>query len=66
MRAYCDVPAHGVAKIEHADVAERDSQVDARLLSKGWFVVRFDIKRDSTWDQQCKELADVFGEGDSL
>ena len=22
MRAYCDVPAHGVAKIEHADVAE--------------------------------------------
>ena len=47
-------------------MAARDAQVESRLLSKGWFVVRFDIKNDSTWDQQCKDLVDVFGEGDTL
>ncbi|GAA4372886.1 DEAD/DEAH box helicase [Nocardioides caricicola] len=58
---YVDGPVH-----EYTDVAARDAQVESRLLSKGWFVVRFDIKNDSTWDQQCKELVDVFGEGDTL
>lgn len=58
---YVDGPVH-----EYSDVAARDAQVESRLLSKGWFVVRFDIKKDSTWDQQCKNLVDVFGEGDTL
>lgn len=58
---YIDGPIH-----EHADVATRDAQVGARLLSKGWLVVRFDIKQDNTWDQQCNELVDVFGQGDTL
>lgn len=58
---YVDGPVH-----EYSDVAARDAQVESRLLSKGWFVVRFDIKNNSTWDQQCKDLVDVFGEGDTL
>ena len=58
---YVDGPVH-----EYADVAARDTQVDARLLSKGWLVTRFDIKQQNTWDQQCKELHDVFGQGDTL
>lgn len=58
---YVDGPVH-----EYADVTTRDAQVTSRLLSKGWFVVRFDVKNSNTWDQQCKDLADVFGEGDNL
>ena len=58
---YVDGPVH-----EYADVAARDAQVESRLLSKGWFVVRFDITNNSAWDQTCKTLVDVFGEGDSL
>jgi hypothetical protein len=58
---YVDGPIH-----EHTDIATRDSQVNARLMSKGWLVVRFDIKNDSMWDQQCTDLVDVFGQGDTL
>jgi superfamily II DNA/RNA helicase/very-short-patch-repair endonuclease len=58
---YVDGPVHN-----HQHIQKRDAHAEARLMSKGWLVVRFPIQQQHTWDALCADLRDVFGEGKTL